>query len=70
MFVDEDNITELAVERWATAHSPRLGRLMTALVRHLHAFSREVRLTEDEWMAAIEWLDRGRRESVTTSGRN
>ncbi|MEU9380829.1 dioxygenase, partial [Streptomyces sp. NPDC048279] len=29
--------------------SPRLGELMTALVRHLHAFSREVRLTEDEW---------------------
>ncbi len=74
MFVDEDNITELAVERWATAHSPRLGELMTALVRHLHAFSREVRLTEDEWMAAIEWLtaaggisDDKRQELILTS---
>ncbi|MEU6607352.1 dioxygenase [Streptomyces shenzhenensis] len=56
MFVDEDNITELAVERWATAHSPRLAELMSALVRHLHAFTREVRLTEDEWTAAIQWL--------------
>ncbi|MEU1303753.1 dioxygenase [Streptomyces shenzhenensis] len=56
MFVDEDNITELAVERWATAHSPRLAELMSALVRHLHAFAREVRLTEDEWAAAIQWL--------------
>ncbi|MFJ8604382.1 dioxygenase [Streptomyces shenzhenensis] len=56
MFVDEDNITELAVERWATAHSPRLAELMSALVRHLHAFAREVRLTEDEWTAAIQWL--------------
>ena len=74
MFVDEDNITELAVERWATAHSPRLGELMTALVRHLHAFSREVRLTEDEWIAAIEWLtaaggisDDKRQELILTS---
>ncbi|MEU9399000.1 dioxygenase [Streptomyces sp. NPDC048242] len=56
MFADEDNITELAVQRWATAHSPRLGELMTALVRHLHAFAAEVRLTEDEWAAAIQWL--------------
>ncbi|WP_018546788.1 dioxygenase [Streptomyces sp. LaPpAH-108] len=56
MFADEDDITELAVQRWATAHSPRLGELMTALVRHLHAFAAEVRLTEDEWAAAIQWL--------------
>nr|WP_202486603.1 dioxygenase [Streptomyces sp. SID4985] len=46
----------MAVQRWATAHSPRLGELMTALVRHLHAFAAEVRLTEDEWAAAIQWL--------------
>ncbi|MEW2132035.1 dioxygenase [Streptomyces sp. NPDC005435] len=56
MFADEDDITELAVRRWAGAHSPRLGELMTALVRHLHAFAAEVRLTEDEWAAAIQWL--------------
>ena len=31
---------------------------MTALVRHLHDFAREVRLTEAEWMAAIQWLNR------------
>jgi hydroxyquinol 1,2-dioxygenase len=56
--VTEDNITDLAAERWATAHDPRTAELMTALVRHLHAFAREVRLTEDEWMAAIQWLNR------------
>jgi hydroxyquinol 1,2-dioxygenase len=56
--VTEDNITDLAVERWATAHDPRTAELMSALVRHLHAFAREVRLTEDEWMAAIQWLNR------------
>jgi hydroxyquinol 1,2-dioxygenase len=56
--VTEDNITDLAVERWATAHDPRTAELVTALVRHLHAFAREVRLTEAEWMAAIQWLNR------------
>ena len=56
--VTEDNITELAAARWGTAHDPRLAELMAALVRHLHAFAREVRLTEAEWMAAIGWLAR------------
>ncbi|MEU1498906.1 dioxygenase [Streptomyces sp. NPDC005732] len=55
-FVTEENLTDLAEKRWATAHSPRVAELTTALVRHLHAFAREVRLTEDEWMAAVEWL--------------
>lgn len=36
----------------------RLRQLMQALVRHLHAFVREVRLTEEEWNRAIEFLTR------------
>jgi hydroxyquinol 1,2-dioxygenase len=58
LLVTEDNLTDLAVQRWGTAHDPRLAELLTALVRHLHEFAREVRLTEDEWMAAIGWLTR------------
>ena len=56
--VTEDNITELAAARWGTAHDPRLAQIMQALVRHLHDFAREVRLTEAEWMAAVQWLTR------------
>ncbi|HXV92409.1 MAG TPA: dioxygenase [Pseudonocardia sp.] len=56
--VTEDNITELAVQRWSTAHDPRLVEIMAALVRHLHEFAREVRLTEAEWMTAMQWLTR------------
>jgi hydroxyquinol 1,2-dioxygenase len=56
--VTEDNITELAKQRWGTAHDERTRELLTALVQHLHDFAREVRLTEDEWMAAIQWLKR------------
>jgi hydroxyquinol 1,2-dioxygenase len=56
--VTEGNITGLATQRWATAHDPRTRELLTGLVRHLHDFAREVRLTEAEWMAAIQWLKR------------
>src|SRR5690349_7666447 len=54
--VTEDTITDLAAARWGTAHDPRTAELMSALVRHLHAFARETQLTEAEWMAAIRWL--------------
>jgi hydroxyquinol 1,2-dioxygenase len=54
--VTEANITELAARRWASAHDPRTAQVMAALVRHLHAFAREVRLSETEWMAAMRWL--------------
>ncbi len=54
--VTEDNITELAKQRWGTAHDERTRELLTGLVQHLHDFAREVRLTEPEWMAAIQWL--------------
>ena len=56
--VTEDNITALAEERWGTAHDERTRQLLTAMVRHLHDFAREVRLTEAEWMTAIQWLTR------------
>ena len=54
----EENITELAAARWATARDPRTAEVMSALVRHMHAFAREVRLTDAEWMAAVQWLTR------------
>jgi hydroxyquinol 1,2-dioxygenase len=56
LLVTEENITELAAQRWGTAHDPRTAELLQAFVRHLHDFAREVTLTEAEWMAAIGWL--------------
>ncbi len=35
---------------------PRLRELLTGLVRHLHAFARETRLTQEEWERAIGFL--------------
>jgi hydroxyquinol 1,2-dioxygenase len=35
---------------------PGLRELMTCLVQHLHAFAREVSLTETEWFEGIQFL--------------
>jgi hydroxyquinol 1,2-dioxygenase len=57
-YVTESNLTDLAVERWSNIPDPRLRQVMTALVKHAHAFVREVEPTPQEWFAAIDWLTR------------
>ncbi|HEY9525274.1 MAG TPA: dioxygenase [Thermopolyspora sp.] len=52
----ERELTAEVIERLAATPDPRLRELMGALVTHLHAFARETRLTQDEWLAAIEFL--------------
>jgi hydroxyquinol 1,2-dioxygenase len=53
---DQDELTNDVVAAFASTPDPRLRELMTALVRHLHAFAREVDLTPQEWLAAIGFL--------------
>jgi hydroxyquinol 1,2-dioxygenase len=55
-FAAEQDLTDSAVARWQAARDPRLRELMTALVRHCHAFVREVQPSHDEWLAATEYL--------------
>ncbi|WP_415856636.1 dioxygenase [Sinomonas sp. G460-2] len=52
----EQALTEELVASFAHAEDRRLRQLMGALTRHLHAFIREVRLTEHEWNTAIAFL--------------
>jgi hydroxyquinol 1,2-dioxygenase len=52
----QDNITQAVLARFAQTPNPRLKQVMTSLVQHLHAFAREVTLTEDEWFKGIEFL--------------
>jgi hydroxyquinol 1,2-dioxygenase len=49
-------ITADVLARFAATPDARLRELATALVRHLHAFARETRLTESEWFEAIRFL--------------
>ncbi|GLU86753.1 protocatechuate 3,4-dioxygenase subunit beta [Kocuria sp. NBRC 114282] len=52
----EEDLTERVLAPFAQTQDPRLKTVMESLTRHLHAFIRDVRLTEDEWNAAIEFL--------------
>lgn len=52
----EAALTEQVVARFANTPDARLKTLMQALVRHLHAFVREVEPSEAEWFAAIQFL--------------
>lgn len=54
--LDEFNITDAVIERMRNAKSARARTVLSALVRHLHDFAREVELTETEWMVGIEFL--------------
>ncbi|MFE2068568.1 intradiol ring-cleavage dioxygenase [Streptomyces sp. NPDC059467] len=52
----EDAVTAQAVDSLRGTDDPRLRELLTALIRHLHAFASETRLTQREWEAAIAFL--------------
>jgi len=52
----ESQLLDRVVASFAATPDPRLKELMQAVTRHLHAFLREVRLTEQEWQRAIEFL--------------
>jgi hydroxyquinol 1,2-dioxygenase len=52
----QDNITQAVIARLARTPNPRLREVMTSLVQHLHAFARDVKLTEQEWFSGIQFL--------------
>ncbi|AEQ50143.1 intradiol ring-cleavage dioxygenase [Pelagibacterium halotolerans] len=55
---NEHSITDAVVERFSDTPDLRLRQIMQALVRHAHAFVREVELSQDEWLEAIGFLTR------------
>jgi hydroxyquinol 1,2-dioxygenase len=54
--LDEHSITQAVLHSHADTANPRLKQIFDSLITHVHAFAREVSLTEDEWLAAICFL--------------
>jgi hydroxyquinol 1,2-dioxygenase len=52
----EEDVLARVVESFERCGDKRLKTVMQALVRHLHHFLTEVRLTEEEWRTAIQFL--------------
>jgi len=70
----EHTLTGEVIRRLVATPDERLRTVMQALVRHLHAFVTEVRLTDAEWAAGIRFLtevgqlsDQSRQEFVLLS---
>jgi len=51
-----EQITAAVLRNLEGVPDERLGEVLRSLVRHLHAFATEVRLTEAEWSAGIGFL--------------
>jgi hydroxyquinol 1,2-dioxygenase len=66
--IDEDTITQAVIARHAAAGDARLREVVTSLVQHLHAFARDVKLTESEWAEGTRFLaDCGRASAAGRS---
>ncbi|WP_406109765.1 hydroxyquinol 1,2-dioxygenase [Streptomyces sp. NBC_01003] len=63
----EAELVETVLASFRDTPDPRLKELMQSLVRHLHGFIREVRLTEAEWQQAVDFLTAAGR--ITTDRR-
>ena len=54
---NEDTLTAAVVERLSRGtKDERFQQIITSAVKHLHAFAREVQLTEEEWFEGIKFL--------------
>ena len=52
----EKKLTGEVLRRIRKTKNPRLKRVMTSYIKHLHAFVREVKPTPGEWMQGIQFL--------------
>lgn len=52
----EENLTEAVLASLSNCTDPRLKEVMSSLIRHLHAFVREIEPTPEEWFAGIRFL--------------
>ncbi len=66
--VTKDTITDVFAGYFGTDTDPRVREVLVALARHLHAFTREVNLTHEEWQKALEIMEWAGR--ITTPERN
>jgi hydroxyquinol 1,2-dioxygenase len=54
--LSDEDLTRTVLASFEGSNSERFKEVMGSLIRHLHAFAREVDLTEEEWMEGIEFL--------------
>lgn len=57
-YFEEDTSADVVIARMGDGIDPRLRTVMESAIRHLHAFTKEVRPTHEEWLQAIQFFTR------------
>jgi protocatechuate 3,4-dioxygenase beta subunit len=52
----QEDVTDVVVDAFKNTADPRVREILTALVKHLHAFARDVHLTEEEFENAVGFV--------------
>jgi catechol 1,2-dioxygenase len=63
---NEDEVTPVVLAALAKVTDPRTKQILEALTRHVHAFAKEVRLTEREWEIGVDFLNRIGKQTTDT----
>src|SRR5262245_57200123 len=63
---DAGAVTDVVRGAMADATNPRVREIMDSFVRHMHAFAREVKLTEEEFEFGANFLNRIGQASTDT----
>jgi hydroxyquinol 1,2-dioxygenase len=54
--ISKDTLTDAVLATIADDADPRFREIMISLIRHMHGFVKDVDLSQQEWLAAIEFL--------------
>ena len=54
--ITKDTLTDAVLATIADDADPRFREIMISLIKHMHGFVKEVDLSQEEWVAAIEFL--------------
>ena len=60
----DPHFTQNVIDAMGPKTSPRMREVMSAMIRHIHDFAREINLTVDEWMQGVELLNEAGRMST------
>lgn len=53
----DPNFTQNVINAMGPKTSPRMRKVMSSLIQHVHDFARENELTVDEWMQGVQLLN-------------
>ena len=53
----DPNFTQKVIDATGPKASPRMRKVITSLIKHVHDFARENEITVDEWMQGVELMN-------------